>query len=210
MILLIKILFSLLEYPLWYKISQKVFNKNNLYKILAQEYLQLKGSESILDIGCGTANVLDVFREKITYVGFDSNLKYIKYAIKNTIQSKHTVKLFNQMIETATVTKFGAFDFVIAVGVLHHLDDNAALDLFKIAFDALKPRGKLITIDPTWNISNSWISKFLTSYDRGQYIRDSKQYKVLGQQVFKKISMNIREDLIRVSQSNCILVCEKR
>ena len=65
--------------------------------------------------------------------------------------------------EVITLAERDYFDIVLALGVLHHLDDDEALTLFQIARDAMKPGGRLVTIDGVWTDDQSHIAKYLLS-----------------------------------------------
>ena len=75
---------------------------------------------------------------------------------------------------------FDKFDLVMAVGVLHHLNDNQSLALLKLAFNALKRGGRLITFDGCFVEGQSKISKFILSHDRGQFVRTQRKYTNLA------------------------------
>lgn len=203
------LLYRLLGMPQFYRLSQKVFGKNKLYKILLKEYIKQKEGDSILDIGCGTADIVEFLAEKINYVGFDVNPRYINYAKNKFISNKNKIKLYNKRVNEADAKAFEKFDFIISIGVVHHLNDLEAINLFKLGFELLKPGGNIITVDPTVNDADSKIAKFITKRDRGEHVRLANQYKIIANKVFKNVSVIVRKDLLYISQSNCITICKK-
>ena len=50
-----------------------------------------------------------------------------------------------QRVSDATLAHGPGFDVVIASGIVHHLEDDEALQLFRLSLAALKPGGRLIT-----------------------------------------------------------------
>ena len=106
-----------------------------------------------------------------------------------------------------TLVERDYFDIVLALGVLHHLDDNEALTLFQIAHDAMKPGGRLVTIDGVWTDDQSHIVKYLLSRDRGRFVRSEAGYKELAAKVFSNIESSVRHDLLRIPYSLMILKC---
>ena len=66
-----------------------------------------------------------------------------------------------------------------APGVLHHLDDDTARQFMSVASAALKPGGRIYTVDPCYAPGQSPIARFLISRDRGQHVRDVEGYRAL-------------------------------
>ena len=95
----------------------------------------------------------------------------------------------------------------MALGVLHHLDDDEALTLFQIARDALKPGGKLVTIDGVYTDDQPHVVKYLLSRDRGRFVRSEAGYRELASKVFSNIESSVRHDLLRIPYSLIILKC---
>jgi len=99
------------------------------------------------------------------------------------------------------------FDIVLALGIVHHLDDSEALQLFRIAHSALKPGGKLVTLDGVWTNDQSRSSRYLLARDRGQFVRSQEQYRNLASQVFSTNKASVRHDLLRIPYTHIILEC---
>lgn len=199
-------LYRLLSSPQLYRITQNVFGRKKGYLMLLNEYLILKEGDSVLDIGCGTADIVDFFSVNINYIGFDINPGYIEYA-----QSKYKdkVKLFCKRVSEADANTLEKFDYIISLAVVHHLNDEEAINLYRLGMGLLKTDGIMITVDPTRNNSDSFIAKLLTNNDRGKHIRFPNQYEQLAKTVFSKADSYIRNDFINIAQSACIIVCKK-
>src|SRR5688572_8319493 len=74
---------SFLSYPSIYNAWQKIVGVPASRKVWVEEFIQPRPGQRILDIGCGTAWILDYFRDMdIQYTGFDGNEKYIKQTQK--------------------------------------------------------------------------------------------------------------------------------
>jgi SAM-dependent methyltransferase len=199
-------LYHLLNMPVLYKFSQKAFGKYRLYRKITKDYINAKDGDLILDIGCGTADIVKFLPKGIQYVGFDVNAKYIIYA-RNKYKDK--AKLYNMRVSETNASEFGKFDFIISIGVIHHLSDSEAIDLFQLGYNLLKPGGVIITLDPAFCDADNSIAKFVTRMDRGKNVRIPEQYKSIANRVFQNAEIIIRNDLIFVPQSNCILLCKK-
>lgn len=200
-------LYRLLSSPQLYKISQNFFGRRKGYRILLNEYMLLKEGNSVLDIGCGTADIVDFLPANINYVGFDINSRYIAYA-QAKYKDKDKVKLFCKRVSEADAT-LEKFDYIISMAVVHHLNDDEAINLYRLGMELLKSEGVMIIIDPTRNNSDSFIAKLLTNNDRGEHIRFPNEYEKLAKNVFPKVDVYIRNDMINIDQSICVIVCKK-
>jgi cyclopropane fatty-acyl-phospholipid synthase-like methyltransferase len=96
---------------------------------------------------------------------------------------------------------------VIAVGIVHHLDDAEAKQLFQIAYDALKSGGKLVTVDGVFTEDQSAAARWLLARDRGEYVRSEREYLKIASKVFDNIKPSIRHDLLRLPYTHLILEC---
>src|SRR5262249_60326846 len=68
------------------------------------------------------------------------------------------------------------FDIVLALGILHHLDDPEALHLFRLAKQVLEPAGRLFTLDGCYVPNQSRVARWLLSKDRGKNVRTADEY----------------------------------
>ena len=99
------------------------------------------------------------------------------------------------------------FDIVLATAVLHHLNDDEAIQLFKIARSTLKPHGRLITLDGCYTQGQSWLKRFILSKDRGRYVRTEDQYCALASGIFPDIKISIHHNLTRIPYTHIIMEC---
>ncbi len=197
---------SILSIPAIYSLFWKIFDKKSGNTALVKEYIRPKENDKILDIGCGTSNILHYLPECLEYTGFDINNQYIESAKKNY---GHRATFVCGQIDTANLKNHSYFDIVLAIGVVHHLNDMEALQLFKMANIVLKKGGRLITIDGVFVENQSFIAKWLLSKDRGQNIRTESGYLELAHQIFSKITTDIRHDLSKIPYTHFILECTK-
>jgi len=167
------------------------------------EYVQAIEGDRILDIGCGTGDIVE-YLPPCQYVGFDLNEDYIADATRRYGHRGAFV--------CAEVTKFSfadtaPFDIVLGVGILHHLDDVQGGDFFKLAKSLLKPGGRLVTLDGLFWDGQSWLEHFIMTRDRGQFIRTRKQYISLAARVFSKVKADVRHDLLKIPYTYMIMNC---
>jgi len=156
----------------------------------------------ILEIGCGPGTIAGYLPDS-EYVGFDMSSKYIEIARKRFPQAQFICERVSQF----SLAKQQSFDAVLALGVVHHLDDHEARQLFQIAYDALKSGGKLITFDGVWTNDQSPAARWLLARDRGEHVRNEGEYVNIASQVFANVKASVRHDLIRIPYSHLILEC---
>ncbi|PYX98121.1 MAG: hypothetical protein DMG71_01295 [Acidobacteria bacterium] len=111
--------------------------------------------------------------------------------------------------EEYTLPQKSYFDTVLALGIVHHLDDRESVQLFRIAHEALRPGGKLVTLDGVWAGEQSRTERYLLAKDRGRFVRSESEYVKLASEVFSQIKSNIRPRLLRIPYTHIILECVK-
>lgn len=198
---------SILELPAAYKLFSALVGADNSQTVLVNEYVRPSTGYKILDIGCGPGNILD-YLPRVDYYGFDFNPSYIDSAVKRFGQRG---QFFCQRVSEADVflKQPDSFDIVLAVGILHHLDDAEAMQLFEIAKYALKSGGRLVTYDGCYEEGQSKAARYLLSRDRGEFVRTQPEYTHLAHTRFDKVTASIRHDLLRIPYTHIIMECEK-
>ncbi len=194
---------SILSIPAMYILFGWLIGSNSGRAAFVREYIRPKLGESILDIGCGPGDIVSHLPLGVEYVGFDASQPYID-AAKKRFGGRAT--FICERVNTAALEQ--RFDVVLALGILHHLNDAEALQLFRLAQSALKPEGRLITLDGVYTNDQSRLVRWIISKDRGQYVRDQEGYHSLANQVFKNTKVMIRHDLLRIPYTHIIMECQ--
>ncbi|MGD2117444.1 MAG: methyltransferase domain-containing protein [Chromatiales bacterium] len=187
-----------------FDLFQSVIGSADSMDKLVAEYLKVCPGDSILDIGCGTAEILAHLPLDIEYVGFDLSEDYINSARK---KFPNRGEFFTRQVGQDFIPGGRKFGHVIATGVLHHLDDEEALSLFMQARDVMECGARFCSIDPCFVSGQSWLSKLLVGYDRGQNVRRFDEYEELARKVFDDVEIFHRNDMLRVPYDHAILVC---
>ena len=193
---------SVLAIPAAYNLWWRVVGGPAWAKVLVGQYIQPRAGARILEIGCGPGTIAGYLPDS-EYVGFDMSSKYIEIARKRFPQAQFICERVSQF----SLAKQQSFDAVLALGVVHHLDDHEARQLFQIAYDALKSGGKLITFDGVWTNDQSPAARWLLARDRGEHVRNEREYVNIASQVFANVKATVRHDLIRIPYSHLILEC---
>jgi len=194
---------ALLGLPRAYRLFGRLLggDARNTY---VQDYLQPEPGMRVLDIGCGPADILSYF-PKVDYVGVDHSSAYVEAARKRYGSRGRFVC---ESVAETTMREPGSFDLVMANGVVHHLDDDEAARLFAVAAQALKPTGRLVTLDGCFVEGQSPVARWLLRRDRGCFVRSEAGYRQLADLYFAKVRGAIRHDLIRMPYTHLIMQCQ--
>lgn len=193
---------SVLAVPAAYNLWWKLVGGPGWAKVLVGEYIQPGVGTRVLEIGCGPGTIAG-YLPRTEYVGFDVSPRYIEMARKRFPQAQFVCERVSQF----SLAKQQSFDVVLAIGIVHHLDDPEARQLFQIAYDALKSGGKLITFDGVLTDDQSAAARWLLVRDRGEYVRNEAEYVKIASQVFANVKASIRHDLLRIPYTHLILEC---
>ena len=194
---------SILSLAGGYSLLQRVVGADRSRRILSESFIRATPGMRILDIGCGTGDILDYLPE-VDYLGVDLNPRYIEAAIR-----RHGSQgaFLSRDIRDEDWSGNGDWDRVLAMGILHHLEDNEALHLLRVAKRRLKPDGKLVTFDSCFVPGQSLMARFLINQDRGRNTRSEGGYRDLASQVFDTVDLHIRQDLLHVPYTHAIMIC---
>jgi SAM-dependent methyltransferase len=158
----------------------------------------------VLDIGCGPAAILEYLPE-VEYSGFDISEAYITSARERFGERGH---FCCQLLTEEVLSSLPLFDLALGVGLLHHLDDAAAIEFFNLAYMALKPEGRLVTIDPCLEKGQNPIARILIKMDRGQNVRTRPEYDALASRRFELRSVIVRHSAW-IPYTHCIMECKR-
>ena len=195
---------SILAHSALYSLFQDCIGASKFRKLLAESYVRGKSGDRVLDIGCGTGNILEHLKG-LDYHGFDMNAVYIERARKK--YGKAGQFTCGNVVTADIEPK--SFDVVLASGILHHLSDEETQSLFRLAASVLKPGGRLVTLDGCYAQNQSRIARYLISKDRGEYMRNQEEYYRLASKVFSEIKTSLRHDLLRIPYTLLIMEMAK-
>jgi SAM-dependent methyltransferase len=193
----------LLRFPAVYSLFGVILGGNGRHRFAANHVRPFPG-QRILDIGCGPADILAALPGNIEYVGFDESEPYIEAARRrfNGLGQFRCARVTPDL-----VGEFSGFDVVLALGILHHLDDRDCVTLLSIARSALAAEGRLVTLDGCYTEDQSALARFLLRSDRGRRVRTQEGYAQLARTVFPKIEYRIYDDLVRLPYNHLVMEC---
>jgi SAM-dependent methyltransferase len=195
---------AVLSSPKVYDFFQNIMGANKIRQELVSDFIRPTDNFRVLDIGCGTARILDYLPKDVSYYGFDLSQTYIDDAKARYGSRGH----FNCALVEQAIDSLAPFDAVLAVGVLHHLDNSQAIALMQLAYASLKQGGKLITIDPTLVDGQNEIAKYLVKNDRGQNVRSPEDYYLLPNKIFSKVTGQVKHRTF-IPYTHWIMECRK-
>ena len=196
---------SILDKPGFYNLFTDMIGARRARAIFVEKYIRPKEGDKVLDIACGIGDILEHL-PLIHYHGFDMNQAYINAA---TGRFGDRGSFSCEKITKYAVKEPSAFDIVLASAVLHHLDNDEALQLFKLSHSSLKTGGRLVTFDGCHVDRQPLLKRLFLSMDRGKHVRTKEKYKSLVSQIFSDVKITIHDDLLRIPYTHIIMECTK-
>jgi SAM-dependent methyltransferase len=143
---------------------------------MQRDFIRAVPGERVLDVGCGTADILTVLPD-VDYVGFDISEPYIARA-----QARWRLRgqFHARYLDRRMLKSLGTFDLILATGLLHHLEDDEAVALFEMLADGLRPNARIITVDGCYVERQNRLAQFIINHDRGKNVRTPDAYATLA------------------------------
>jgi len=161
---------------------------NQFRKDFVNNYIKPSKGDVVLDVGCGPADILKHLPD-VEYYGLDISSRYI-----NSAKAKFggSGNFYCSTLNVDILKRLPKCDIVIAIGVLHHLDDETAQNVVSLAYKALRPQGRFVTCDPCFDVGQNSCAKFLISKDRGQHVRTAEEYYSVASGSFKQVNGTLK------------------
>ena len=194
---------NILKSALIYNTYQYIVGGVRARRLFITKDTKIAEGMKVLDIGCGPGYLID-FLPEVDYTGIDIDQHYIETA-KNSYKYK---QFYCKSVDDFKLEAPHTFDVVISAGVVHHLTDQQSSKLFELAKKALKPNGRLITLDGCYTDKQNIISKKLLDLDRGEFIRTENEYKSLANKHFTEINTKIDNSYFHIPYTSIIMECK--
>lgn len=179
---------AILSFPKIYSAFQDMMGARSTRLEFVEDFVRPEPGSSVLDVGCGPAKILD-YLPAVKYWGFDISAPYINQAKLRFDKKGH---FYCKMLDSTDLDRLTKFDVVLALGMLHHLGDNQAAEVMRLAHQALKVGGRFLSLDPCLEKRQSRIARFLVLRDRGQNVRTADDYTRLAARVFSQVRGEVR------------------
>jgi SAM-dependent methyltransferase len=156
-----------------YEWSQRIVSLNFrafLRELRSENFFQ--SGKSYLDIGCGTGFLRDHLRGA-DYLGIDLNPTYIAAARRKR----------GECFQVGNALEIGSlprrFDRIVAIGLLHHLDDGQVRAVLAAARSRLQDGGEIFIIDALWPPKKNPVGRALRQSDNGAHVRTLAEWEKL-------------------------------
>lgn len=188
---------SILKFPSVYELYQSLVGTRRARDRIFDTYVRLPEGCKLLDIGCGSGELLEYLPSHVQYTGVDINPRYIELARKKYGERGRFELIDVNAMESLELPK-GAFDIVVLYGVLHHLADGEVRRVLSFAKTMLKAGGFVFSVDGVYLNDQSRSKKFILSRDRGYHIRFDHEYQKLAREVFANVETFIERNALRI------------
>jgi SAM-dependent methyltransferase len=193
---------AILSRPGVYEIWSRAVGGVHGRSTLVREHVRPQEDDRILDLGCGPGDLVRYLPTNVEYVGVDLQPDYIDGAREHFGTDRRTFRVGDV---TALDDGLRDFDIVTVFGMIHHLDDAGARAAFRQAARALRPGGRIITVDPAFTSPQNPWARAVIARDRGQNVRHPEQYEALASDSFADVHATTRSDLLRIPYTHCIV-----
>jgi SAM-dependent methyltransferase len=194
-------LYRAITIPSIYKGLQFALGADNFLRRYATEVLRIERGMTVLDVGCGPANIL-VYLPEIDYTGVDLNEKHIAFARE---RHGHRGRFFVADAAVGLAGDGRTFDVIKMTGVLHHLSDDECRALIASVAPLLKPSGRLVTLDTVWLPRQRLIPILMNTADSGKNVRAPDGYLALLSGLPLRVESRIFHDLLRIPYDHFVM-----
>jgi SAM-dependent methyltransferase len=166
---IIPIAYKLLEQQSIYDAYQGCVGSLKYRRQLVSKLI-LRGLDSYLDIGCGTASTVDLLPASANYIGVDISEKYLVKAR----QKRSDLILINGDIskkDWVSKTNLEKSTMCIALGIYHHLDDYQLNLMLDNCLSVLPSGSQIFSMDPLVSSTSTKLAKWFAKNDRGKFVR---------------------------------------
>jgi len=134
----------------------------------------------------------------------------IENGVHHALAINRKIELVCEGVNKNSISKHENFDVALAIGILHHLDDAIAEELFETAYDALNEGGMFLALDPVYTQNQSAAAKYIGGKNRGQAVRTDAAYIKLAKKHFRSTQVLTDEQPLRIPDTGIFTICSKQ
>ena len=198
-----------LSIPFFYNLFQTSIGANAWRQREISKHLITRAASnpSIIDLGCGTGTTLTYFPHNINYLGIDRNAAYIAHAARKFRDNYKNAKFLNSEIGHNFLFNGKFFEIVLAIGLIHHLDNYECSCLIKEIKQIMQPESVFFALDPLFDEKQSAVARMIISADRGKNVRNLKEYIELYSAEFSNIEYFIDYSPLLIPYTGIVFMC---
>jgi SAM-dependent methyltransferase len=178
-----------LEVPSVYNFFQRAVGAHRPRRRFFEEHIAPLAPARVLEVGCGPGTNCEWMPKDIEYVGCDLSASYVAHARE---RYGDRYEFHSAPVGELAALGLKPFKVIIAVALLHHLTDDEVLTLCREVAMLLEPGGTFMTGDPCFTNEQGRWERFITSRDRGRYVRYPEQYRALLLKAFPEVGMEVK------------------
>jgi SAM-dependent methyltransferase len=186
-----------------YNAFQHAVGAERYRRRVVEEIIRPTAGQRILDIGCGTGEVLR-YLPPVEYLGVDLSPHYIQSA-RDRFGDRGD--FFVGRADDLKLPPDRRFELAMAFGLLHHLEDAEVERLFDAVRGLLAPGGRLVTVDCTLIEGQHPLARFVIKRDRGLNVRTIDEILRLAGRHFQTPTASVHTDLLRIPYTHVVLDC---
>ncbi len=202
---MIKLVWKALESSAVYRGFVDVVGAGAFRAKLAKEFVRAKTGDRVLDIGCGPADWIELL-PGCEYVGLDFNPGYVEAA---RVKYGELGRFEVASVGPELLEKYRDFDLTLAMGVLHHLTDEEARSLLKLAAVALREGGRFISLDGVVTEDQTAWARKMVLRDRGRFVRRTAEYEALAKEFFGTVECRVMHGQLRIPYTHLVMECSE-
>jgi len=192
---------SILSHHGAYRLFRKLTGSDKLHRILVEQYIRPCPGDVVLDIGCGPADIL-AWMPEVRYYGLDLSADYLA-AARSRYPDRGSFTCGS--VDDLDPAGMPPCDIVLALGVLHHLDDGQVVGLLAKVRTLLKPGGRFISYDPCFAQRQHVVARWIHRCDRGRNVRFDGPMASLAGHALSGVRHVVRHDMCRVPSTVIVL-----
>ena len=189
----------------FYSWFQSVAGANRARNWLLENAWNCGRGDKVVDLGCGTGDVLEHLPASIRYVGVDISPVYVELARQRfgdrAVFLVGTARTFLDKPDSELTDA----DLMVCNGLLHHLDDDEVLDVLRLAAEVLRPNARLVCFEPAYVARQSRLGRWIMAKDRGKNIRTEARWNQLVRSVFPSTKARIVTGLLRLPYTHIVI-----
>ena len=193
----------ILNQAIVYNFYQNLIGSRRYLRLYSENFIQAKDGQKILDIACGTGNIIEFLPKNIDYTGVDYSLKYIEFCKKKFPQFSFICA--NSFEDMGLDMKY---DIIICEALISNGSDYQVMKLFESIKRFSTKSTKILISEMNYTLETPFVEKKLYLSERGSYLRYRDEYINLISEYFNIKKYTIVEKPYYIPYQKIVFECE--